>query len=113
MSKHMLLCTKMAASMSSRKCVRYNFDVAFGTQEEKDAFMDKLRKVHQLLTPPECPTIDNKLFCALFDAVEEVHQQDPSDIIIEHSTNMVVSCVCRYCIFMFLLEGGADRGFYE
>ena len=80
----MFLCTKMA---SSRKRVRYNFDITFGTQEEKDAFMDRLRKVRQLLTPPECPTIDNnKLFCALFDAVEGVHQQDPSNITVEDST---------------------------
>ena len=65
---------------SSRKRVRYNFDVAFGTQEEKDAFMDRLRRVRQLLTPPQCPTVDNnRLFCAMFDAVErEVHHEQDS-----------------------------------
>lgn len=64
---------------SSRKRVRYNFDVTFGSQEEKDAFLDRLKSVRQLLTPPDCPTVDNnRLFKAMFDAVEENHQQDPS-----------------------------------
>ena len=72
---------------SSRKRVRYNFDVAFGTQEEKDAFMDRLRRVCQLLTPPQCPTVDNNhSFCAMFDAVEREVQQ-----VNLHCKNLVVT----------------------
>ena len=69
----------LSVKMASRKHVRYNFDVTFGTQEEKDAFLDRLKTVRQLLTPPDCPTVDNnRLFKAMFDAVKENHQQEPS-----------------------------------
>ena len=52
--------------------------------QEKDTFMNKLRKVCQLILLPECLIVDNnKLFCAMFDAIQEVH---PSSA--EYSTKL-------------------------
>ena len=59
----------------SRKRVRYTYDVHFVNQEEKEAFLQRLKNVRQLLTPAGCPSLDNcSLFNALCDAVEGVSQ---------------------------------------
>ena len=70
---------------SSRKRVRYTFDVHFGNLEEKEAFLQRLQSVRQLLTPAGSPSLDNcSLFNALCDAVEGTPQ--PSDPSAEPST---------------------------
>ena len=56
---------------SSRKRVRYSFDVHFLSSEEREAFQQRLKEVRQRLTPPGSSPIDNcSLMLALFDAVE-------------------------------------------
>ena len=50
---------------------RYSFDVHFVSEEEKEAFIARLKSVRQLLTPAESRPIDNcSLLNALFDAAE-------------------------------------------
>ena len=68
------------ASSSSRKRVRYTFDVHFASHDEKEAFLRRLKDVRQLLTPAGCPSLDNcSLFNALCDAVEiQPSTSDPS-----------------------------------
>ena len=59
------------ASSSRPKRVRYTFDVHFASQEEKDAFLRRLKGVRQKLTPPGSPPLDNcSLFSSLCDAIE-------------------------------------------
>ena len=43
------------SSISSRKRVRYSFDVHFVRIEEKEAFLEKCKTVHQRLTPAGSP----------------------------------------------------------
>ena len=51
--------------------MRYTFDVHFASQEEKDAFLRRLKCVRQKLTLPGSPPLDNySLFSILCDAVE-------------------------------------------
>ena len=58
------------ASGTKPKRVRYTFDVHFTSQDEKDAFLVKLKSVRQKLTPPGSPSLDNcSLFSVLCDAV--------------------------------------------
>lgn len=65
-----------ASSTASRKRVRYTLDVHFSSQEEKEAFVRRLKSVRELLTPAGCPPMDNHgLMSALFDAVEESSPQ--------------------------------------
>ena len=42
----------------------YTFDVHFASQEEEEAFQQKLKDVRQLLTPPGSSALDN---CTLFN----------------------------------------------
>ena len=59
------------ASISARKRVRYTFDVHFGTTEDKERLVERLKHVRQLLSQAGNPCTDNHSFmCALFDAVE-------------------------------------------
>ena len=61
----------MASSDSSRKRVRFTFDMKFVSHEEKEAFLQRLKNVRQLLTPEGAPSLDNtSLFNALCDAAE-------------------------------------------
>ena len=63
------------ASSSSRKRVRYTFDVHFTSQGEKDAFLRRLKNVRELLTPAGSPSLDNcSLFSALCDSFEGASQ---------------------------------------
>ncbi len=45
--------------MSSRKRVRYSFDVHFVRIEEREAFLEKCKTVRQRLTPAGSPLLDN------------------------------------------------------
>ena len=57
---------------------RYSFDVHFVSEEEKEAFIARLKSVRQLLTPAESRPIDNcSLLNALFD-VAEGHASQPT-----------------------------------
>ena len=42
----------------SRKRVRYTFDVHFGSQEEKVAFVCRLKRVRELLSPEDGPPLE-------------------------------------------------------
>ena len=42
----------------SRKRVRYTFDVHFGSQEEKAAFVCRLKRVRELLSPEDGPPLE-------------------------------------------------------
>ena len=54
---------------SSRKRVRFTFDMSFVSHEED--FQQRLKNVRKLLTPAGAPSLDNtSLFNALCDAVE-------------------------------------------
>ena len=56
---------------TSRKRVRYTFDVQFLTTEEKDVFVQRLNNVGRLLTSAGSPLLDNfSLMSAFCDAVE-------------------------------------------
>lgn len=56
---------------SSRKRVRFTFDMKFVSHEEKEAFQQRLNNVRKLLTPAGAPSLDNtSLFNALCDVVE-------------------------------------------
>ena len=56
---------------STRKRVRYTFDVHFLTTEEKDVFVQRLNNVRRLLTSEGSPLLDNfSLMSAFCDAVE-------------------------------------------
>ena len=81
----------------SRKRVRYTFDVHFVNQEEKEAFLQRLKNVRQLLTPAGCPSLDNcSLFNALCDAVEGV-SQPTSDPNTGASTKSFMRNSGKYC----------------
>ncbi len=54
------------SSSSSRKRVRYSFDVHFVRIEEKEAFLEKCKIVHQRLTPAGSPLLDNCICSTLF-----------------------------------------------
>ena len=70
---------------SSRKRVRYTFDIHFGNAEEKEAFLHRLKAVRERLTPVGCPPLDNcRLMCALLDAFEET--TPPSNFAAEPAT---------------------------
>ena len=57
---------KMATS--SRKRIRYSFDIHFCSLEEKDSFLLKLKVARQKLTQEGSPLLDNySLFSALLD----------------------------------------------
>ena len=57
--------------VTSRKRVRYTFDVHFLTTEEKDVFVQRLNNVRRLLTSAGSPLLDNfSLMSAFCDAVE-------------------------------------------
>ena len=54
---------------STRKRVRYTFDVHFLTTEEKDVFDQRLNNVRRLLTSAGSPLLDNfSLMSAFCDA---------------------------------------------
>ena len=56
---------------TSRKRIRYTFDIHFTSVEEKEAFQHRLSSVRKLLTPSGCPSLDNcSLMNAMFDSVE-------------------------------------------
>ena len=62
---------KMASS-SARKRVRYTFDVHFGTTEDKERFVERLKHVRKLLSQAGNPcTDDHSFMSALFYAVED------------------------------------------
>ena len=42
----------------SRKRVRYTIDVDFGSQEEKAAFVCRLKRVRELLSPEDGPPLE-------------------------------------------------------
>ena len=77
-----LWCSEKMASSSSRKRVRYTLDVHFGTPEEKEAFVHRMKHVRQLLSHAGNPCADNYSFMnSLFEAVEDTFSQptfDPS-----------------------------------
>ncbi len=59
------------ATTSSRKRVRYTFDIHFLDQMEKEAFQQRLKNIRELLTPAGRPPLDNlSLINTLFDSVE-------------------------------------------
>ncbi len=47
------------ATTSSRKRVRYTFDIYFLDQVEKEAFQQRLKNIRELLTPAGRPPLDN------------------------------------------------------
>ena len=61
---------------SSRKRVRFTFDMSFVSHEEKEAFQRRLKNVRKLLTPAGAPSLDNtSLFNALCDVAESGSHQ--------------------------------------
>ena len=65
-----------ASSTASRRRIRYTLDVHFATQEEKEAFLLRLKVVRERLSPAGCPPMDNHgLLSAMFDGVEESTSQ--------------------------------------
>ena len=61
-----------ASSTASRRRIRYTLDVHFNTQEEKEAFLLRLKGVRERLSPVGCPPMDKHgLLSAMCDAVEE------------------------------------------
>ena len=58
----------------ARKRVRFGFDLKFGNHEEKEAFVQRLEYIRQLLTPAGASPLDNNsLFNALCDRAEASH----------------------------------------
>ena len=65
-----------ASSTASRRRIRYTLDVHFNTQEDKEAFLLRLKGVRERLSPVGCPQMDNHgLLSAMCDAVEESTSQ--------------------------------------
>ena len=65
-----------ASSTASRRRIRYTLDVHFNTQEDKEAFLLRLKGVRERLSPVGCPPMDNHgLLSAMCDAVEESTSQ--------------------------------------
>ena len=68
------------ACSSARKRVRCTFDVHFGTTEDKDRFVERLKHVRKLLSQLGNPCADNHSFMsALFDAVDKPVSQPTFD----------------------------------
>ena len=64
---------------SSRKRVRYTFDVHFVDQEEKKVFVERLKKGREQLSPPGSPSLDNfSVMNTLFSFVEADCGSQPS-----------------------------------
>ena len=59
---------------TSRKRVRYTFDVHFLTTEEKDAFVQRLNNVRRLLTSAGSPLLDNFSLMSAFVMLLRVTQ---------------------------------------
>ena len=58
---------------------RYTLDVHFASEQEKEAFTERLKAVRQLLTPAGSRPIDNcSLLNALFDAAEGAGAPQPT-----------------------------------
>ena len=65
---------------TSRKRVRYTFDVYFTNEEQKESFKERLKIVRRLLTPPGCMSLDNfGLMESMFDIVEREVQEENMD----------------------------------
>ena len=59
------------AALSTRKRVRYTFDIHFNNTVDKEAFTKRLGEVRQALTPPGHQLLDNYgVMMKLFDIVE-------------------------------------------
>ena len=80
-----------ASSTASRRQIRYTLDVHFNTQEDKEAFLLRLKGVRE---PVGCPQMDNHgLLSAMCDAVEESTSQSvQTDEAITSSSFMSNSC---------------------
>ena len=76
----------MASFSKKRKTSgeRYSFDLSFADQEEKDAFLQRLKNVRKLLTPAGAPLLENQnLVYALLDLAEAGSHPTPDP----HSAN--------------------------
>ena len=57
---------------------RYSFDLSFTDQEEKDAFLQRLKNIRKLLTPTGAPLLENQnLIYALLDLAEDGSHPTP------------------------------------
>ena len=60
----------MASRIGRKRPARYTLDVHFASEEEKEAFIARLKAVQELLTPAGSRLIDNCSLLNTFDAVE-------------------------------------------
>ena len=74
---------------SSKKRVRFGFDMKFVNLEAKEAFVQRLEHVRQLMTPAGAPSLDNNsLFNVLCDLAEASHPTlDPHSANVGQSTS--------------------------
>ena len=87
---------------TSRKRIRYTFDVHFATHEEKEAFLTRLKNVRQLLTPEGCPSLDNcSVFNALCDTFEGVSPESTPDTNTGASTKSFMQNSGKITIYVF------------
>ena len=55
---------------SSRKQVRFSLDVTFGSPEERDIFLNRLKRARECLTPRGSSVLVDNLMTAMLDAIE-------------------------------------------
>ena len=67
LSLFVVVSVSFAVAMS-RKRVRYTFDIHFSSQEEKAAFVCRLKRIRELLSPEDgpCPPLDNCMMMNMF-----------------------------------------------
>ena len=72
----------MANSSKKRKVgKRYSFDLSFVDQEEKEAFLQRIKNVRKLLTPAGVSLLENQnLFYALLDLAEAGSHPTPDPL---------------------------------
>ncbi len=88
--------------MSSRKRVRYSFDVHFVRIEEREAFLEKCKTVRQRLTPAGSPLLDNySLFNILLDGfIDEATSPSSTAVVSTPRSMMRNSGKLRYVKFV-------------
>ena len=111
---------------TSRKRVRYMFDINFTSAEEKEAFMARLKRIRQRLTPAGAPLVDNReLMSRLFDAVDEEATQPSSASTLAdepvtksflpnggeeiHSNSRRTSTLCDVYVGIYTGDGSPDQ----
>ena len=65
LSLFVVVSVSFAVAMS-RKRVRYTFDMPFSSQEEKAAFVCRLKRIRELLSPEDGPPLDNCMMMNMF-----------------------------------------------